>query len=96
MYQGKLLLVLLLGRGLAARRSKVLKVVAAQVHAKQFPQEELGRVGAVVVVRNQTMAQHEQGRQAQEQVAQARLVHDWGSDRRTKCHTRQARTALIR
>lgn len=59
----KLLLVGIFRSGFAARRCKVLKVVAAEVHTEQLPQNELRWVVAAVVVRNQTMPQHQQGRE---------------------------------
>ena len=59
---GKLDLVDIFWRHVAAAGSEVLKVVSAQVHAKQLPQDELRRVA--VVVRNHAVAQHKQGRKA--------------------------------
>lgn len=58
----KLDLVDIFWRHVAAAGSEVLKVVSAQVHAKQLPQDELRRVA--VVVRNHAVAQHKQGRKA--------------------------------
>ncbi len=93
----KLLQVRIFRSGFAARRCKVLKVVAAEVHTEQLPQNELRWVVAAVIVRNQTVPQHQQGRQSEEHVAPAILFHDFsGSDLRTKCHTRHAKTALTR
>jgi len=93
----KLLLVGIFWRRFTARGCKVLKVVSAEVHTEQFPQNELRWVVAAVVVRNQTMPQHQQGRQSEEHVAPAIHLHDLrGSDLRTKCHTRHAMTALTR
>ena len=74
----------------------MLQVVSAQIDAKQLPQYEFGRVAAAVVVRNQAVAQHEQGCEPQKQVANARRLHDSEGVDRTRCHTRQAKTALTR
>ncbi len=58
----KLLLVGIFWCRFTARRCKVLQVVAAEVNTEQLPQNELRWVVAAVVVRNQTVPQHQQGR----------------------------------
>lgn len=57
----KLMLVGIFRSCFAARWCKVLKVVAAEVHTEQMPQNEFWWVVAAVVVRNQTVPQHQQG-----------------------------------